>query len=104
MARGDAPVSPWVWQAQDANGKTLSLTIAFDNTTGALLSGSAVRQTGCLYGHMYFGVGADGSPNSSAKKFTIPAGTTNVTAAQLLSVAGLSTISDVNALQFTVGP
>src|ERR1700744_1001983 len=104
MARGDTPVSPGVWSAQDSSGKTITLTIKYDNTTGALLSGSAVRQTGCLYGHMYFGVGVDGSPNSSAKKFTIPVGTTNVTAAQLTSVAGLRTISDVNALQFTVGP
>lgn len=104
MARGDTPVSPWVWQAQDSSGKTVTLTINYDDTTGALLSGSAVRQAGCLFGHMYFGVGADGSPNSSAKKFAIPAGTTNVTSAQLSSVAGLNTITDVNALQFTVGP
>lgn len=104
MARGDTPTSPWVWSASDAFGKTITITINYTNATGALLSGSAVRQAGCLYGHMYFGVGADGSPNSSTRQFAIPAGTTNVTAAQLLSVAGLSNISDINALQFTVGP
>lgn len=104
MARGDVPVSPWIWSSADYQGNKITITIPYDNTSKAILNGSnVVRDVGCVYGHLYIGLGADGTPNTTTHVFAVSVGTRAVTAAQM-SAVGLNTISDVLALQVTAGP
>lgn len=104
MAHGDVQGSPWTWSSADYQGNTISISIPFNTTTRAILNGSSVtRQAGCVYGHLYIGLGVDGKPDSTLHTFAVAVGTRTVTAAQMSSV-GLSTIDDVMALQVTAGP
>lgn len=103
MARGDPFLSPWLWAASDYLGRAITITVTFDNTTKALSSGSIVRATGGLYGHLYIGLGVDGSPNSTTHQFAVPVGTTGISKGQF-SANGLNTIDDILALQITAGP
>jgi hypothetical protein len=95
--------SPWVWQALDYQNNAITITINFNNSTRALTGGKVVRDAGCVYGTVYIGQGADGTPNTAPDKFAVPTGTTNLTANQLKR-NGLATIENVLALQITAGP
>jgi hypothetical protein len=97
------PVSPWVWEAGDSNGNVIRATVTFDNVTGALSGMTVFRDPACLYVHVYIGTGPDGTPNTAARQWAVPAGSTNVTAGQL-AANGLHTISEMQALQITAGP
>lgn len=103
MPNPTPPTSPYVlYQTSDFAGSIISITITFDasqNLTGA----SVFRDPACVYTHVYIGLGSDGSVENTAKKFTVPSGTTNVTTKQLNSV-GLNTFSDVVGIQITAGP
>lgn len=104
MGTPGVQVSPWVWSAGDFQGNTITITVLFNNATKAIINGSTcVRQAGCVYGHLYIGTGADGTPNTTTHAFAVPVGTKTVTAAQM-SAVGLNTITDVLALQITAGP
>ena len=103
MARGDPLVSPWLWSAPDYLERAITLTVNFNNATRALQNSTVVRDAGCLYGHVYIGLGADGTPDTTTKSFAVPVGTTTLTANQLGN-KGLNTIDDVLALQITAGP
>lgn len=94
------PQSPYVYRAIDANGKAITITIDYNNTTRALLDATVVRDAGCLYGTLYVGFGGDGKVESSTKKISVPVGTRSFTAAQLNAV-GLTTIEDITGLQIT---
>lgn len=101
---GSPPVSPWTYTAADYAGNTLTVTIAFNNTTKALTSVTTIRAAACLYHNVYFGLGANGIPDTSSKTFGgVPAGTTTV-ASGLLASLGFATISDVLSGQITAGP
>lgn len=91
-----------VWVFPDYMGRTLTITASFNNATRAMTNVVAVRQVGCLYRVLLWGLGADGTPDSSTKKRTVANGTTTVSKSQLASV-GLDTIDDILAVQFTVG-
>jgi hypothetical protein len=95
--------SPWIWQATDNFGKFIRITITFNNATRALTGATVFRDAGCQWGHIYIGLGADGTPNSSGKSFVVPDGSTSVTANQLAQ-RGLNVIEDVTSLQITAGP
>jgi hypothetical protein len=103
VARGDPFVSPWVWAARDFQGSAITITVNFNNNNRALQNSSVVRDAGCLYSHIYIGLGPDGTPNSTPHTFTVPFGTTQITAGQF-SAVGLNTIDDILALQITAGP
>jgi hypothetical protein len=94
--------SPWVWEADDYQGNSIVITVTFNNSTRALTGATVVRQAGCVYGTIFIGQGADGTPNSTADQFPVPVGSTHVTANQLKRNA-LRTIEDVLALQITAG-
>jgi hypothetical protein len=96
------PTSPWIWEAGDNFGRVVRITLPFD-ATGALAPATVYRDAGCQWGHIYIGVGADGSPNSTPRAFTVPDGSSTVTANQLRQ-RGLNVIDDVVALQITAGP
>jgi|SRR5215472_7534354 len=96
-------VSPFVYTSADAGGYSITVTFNFDNATLALTSVIASRDAGCPYSNIYFGLGPDGIPDSTARKFAGVAGTVTIKAA-LLAQYGFQTISDVLAQQITAGP
>lgn len=98
------PVSPWVYTAADYQGNTITATVTFNNSTLALQSCTIVRQSGCVYSHIYFGLGSDGIPNDTPSQFgPVAVGTTNANAQQMASF-GFTTITQVLAGQVTAGP
>lgn len=105
MAKGDPITSPHIlYQAADYQGLFIRITITFNNATRALTGATLHRDAGCTYNHLYIGVGADGSPDSTTKSFkNLPVGDTSVSAAQL-AAKGLNTAEDCLALQITAGP
>lgn len=103
MAGHNAQQTPWVYEADDYLGRKLVCTVTFNNATRALTGATIVRDASCLYAKIYFGVGGDGKPESTARQFTVPEGTTPITAGQLAS-GGLNTIEDILAGQITAGP
>lgn len=98
-----APTSPWIYEAGDYQQNVIRITVDFDNTTLALLGATVYRDAACVYSHIYIGLGADGTPDTSPLVFTVPAGSTNITAKQL-SRQGFSTYGDLNSAQVTAGP
>lgn len=95
--------TPWIYQADDYLNRKLVITVTFNNATRALIGATIVRDVGCLWAKIYFGLGGDGKPESTTRQFTVPEGTTNITKAQLTS-GGLNTIEDILAGQVTAGP
>lgn len=102
-APGDPFTSPWTYQATDYQGNVIRIDVAFDDATQVLTGATVYRDAACVYRHIYLGVGADGVPDSTPTAFTVPAGTTTISAAALAR-QGLSNLSDVLALQVTAGP
>lgn len=96
------PTSPIEWAFPDYLGRTLTVTVNFNNSTGRLNGVSSVREPGCLYRTLLWGLGADGIPDNTPSKVAVPNGAASVTRNQLSSI-GLDTINDILALQFTVG-
>ena len=95
--------SPWAWTAADFAGKAISVTVTFSNSTLALIQVTVNRDPACLYKHIYFGLGTDGTPDTTTRAFTVPAGATLVSAATLAAY-GFTTMTDVLAGQITAGP
>lgn len=96
------PTSPWYWEAADYQGNVLSISVAFNTSTLVLLGATVSRDPDCVYSHIYLGVGADGTPDTSTHAFTVQVGTTNISAA-VLARQGLNTLDDVTSLQITGG-
>jgi len=104
MGGGGPEASPYQFDAVDNFGKHIRITIPFNEATGAILNGgSVVRDADCQWTKIYIGLGADGTPDTTDKVFTVPEGTTNLTANQLGS-RGLDTITDLRLYQVTAGP
>jgi hypothetical protein len=97
------PTSPWVYEAHDYLDRAIRITVPFNVATGALSNATVFRDVGCLYTHIYLGLGTDGTVNATAKVFTVPDGTTTVTTAQM-AARGISTYADLNSVQVTAGP
>lgn len=92
-----------MWEAPDNFGNFIRITVTFNESTRALSGATVFRDAACQWTHIYIGLGADGTPDSTDKAFTVPAGTSTVTANQLRQ-RGLNTIEDIQALQITAGP
>ncbi|MGH7743299.1 MAG: hypothetical protein ACREQ5_00555 [Candidatus Dormibacteria bacterium] len=76
--------------------------MTFDDTTKALQAATVFRDAACVYTKIYIGLGADGTPDTTAIAIPVPAGTTTVTAAEM-ALIGLHTINDVLKFQITGG-
>jgi hypothetical protein len=104
-AGGNPPalVSPWIWHTEDFRGQKISLSIAFDNITHLILGITTYRDPDCLFTKILIGLGPDGTPDTTDKVVTVPAGTTNVVAALIsaLATVGVSTIDNVLSWQMT---
>lgn len=97
------PESPWSYEAKDIFGRTIRITVTFDNDTRELLNAQLFRDVDCLYRRLYIGTGDDGKPDSSARKFIVQEGTRNLDANQLQAF-GLTVIEDILSRQITAGP
>lgn len=99
MARGDVPQSPWVWDASDYLGRMIRITIPFDVGSRAILNGGSIhRDVGCLWSRIVWDVPS--SPQAKRSP-SVPVGDTAVSAAQIQSFAGFTTIDQLLAVQIT---
>jgi hypothetical protein len=117
MAKGDPLVSPYVMtfgdylqdSASDVDptrpAHAVQIRVSFDNTTHVLTGAVVWRSASCLWHHIVCGVGADGSPNSSAFSFDLTGlndATRNITANQLgRPPYNVDTIDQFLAVQIT---
>jgi hypothetical protein len=98
------PVSPIIYKTTDANGGTFVASITFSDTSPyTLISVTVTRTATCLYEYLYFGLGSDGTPNTTIAQ-AVTTGTTNVVNAAALAALGLTTASQITAGQITAGP
>jgi hypothetical protein len=95
--------SPYVWSSPDYAGLAITLTVTFDNTTLVIATVTVTVDAGCRYVSMYFGVGPDGVPDNTARKFLQNAGTVTIKGA-LLAQYGFALVTDILAGQITAGP
>lgn len=102
MARGDTPVSPWVWDSRDYVGLRIVITVDWDNTTRALIDAIVHRDSGCQYTKIVFDVPSD----AKSKRLAAPAdGQADKTyTANQMRAQGLNTIDDILAVQITAEP
>lgn len=102
-APSPAPVSPIVREFPDNAGLVLRISVFFDVTTRALTGITIFRDANCRWNKILVGLGPDGTPDTTTKSVTVPAGTTVLTAGQLNVLAnnGLATVEDFLALQIT---
>jgi len=98
--------SPVTWSSPDNAGKVISVTFTFDNITLVLSAVTVTRDAGCAYRNIYFGTGAGGLPELTAKPFgNIAAGVVVAVPGVVLSGYGFTTVTDVYASsQITAGP
>jgi hypothetical protein len=96
--------SLWAWTAVDYRGGTLSAAAAYDDAPPyGLVTVTLSRTPGCQYASIYFGRGPDGAPDSTPRRFFVPAGSTMV-GAGVLAGLGLVAVTDIWAGQITAGP
>lgn len=94
--------SPWTWWAADYQNNAIRVAVAFNTSTKALQNATVTRDPGCVYKRMLFGLGPDGTPDTTPTQFEVPDGTT-VVSRQELSRVGLNNIDDVMSVQVTAG-
>ena len=104
MAVNNPPLtSPLTWRFPDYKGRAIGLTVTFNNQTRRITGATVTRDAGCLYTRLYWGVGEDGTPDTSTRVAVVPEGSTTLGAGQIRAL-GLSTVEDVDAANFTAGP
>lgn len=98
--------SPIVWDSPDYQSNTIRITVTFNQATRAITGITVFRDAQCVYTKIYIGLGADGTPDSTTRKMTVPAGTTVLNASQLAALAanGLATAEDFQGANITAGP
>jgi hypothetical protein len=102
---GPPTTSPYVVTFADYLGRVIRITVSFDTGTGNILDIVVFRDAGCLFTKILIGTGGDGTPDSSTRSVTVPAGTTDLTQAQVdvLKGKGLATITQFVGFQITAG-
>jgi hypothetical protein len=103
QAGGGTPPNPYVWESPDYQGNKIGISVTWNAGTGALTGATAYRDDACVYKKIYFGVGGDGTPDTTGHVINVASGSHNVPAGQLGAV-GLDVIGDVVAGQITAGP
>lgn len=107
MPKGDPIVSPWTYDSGgDSQGRRITISVAYNNTTRLILGADVHRDSGCFYHKILLGLGPDGTPDTSTHQFdlTSVSGDLHVTPAQIIASAGVTTIEDITSLgQVTAG-
>lgn len=101
---GGPPKSPWTYESADYQGRAITFTVVFNETTLAITSARIDRDSGCMYTKIFLGTGADGSPNSSTRQFSVGQSTGHIVTPAELSSAGISTFTDLLQVQVTASP
>lgn len=96
------PNAPFVWRFPDYQDKAITVSVTFNDNTKVLSGAEIIREPGCVYQTILWGLGEDGRPDNTTMKFIIPEGTTNLNR-QALSRVGLASIDNVLAVQITAG-
>lgn len=98
-------VSPFIREFSDYLGRVIRITATFDEGTKELTDIIVFRDSGCLFTKILIGLGDDGRPDSSIRAVNVPAGTTDLTPAQVnvLKSRGLNTIDELWSYQMTAG-
>lgn len=91
-----------VFQAADSRNVTVTMNVMFD-VAEELTGASFTRDSTCLYHHLLFGVGVDGTPDSTPRGITVPDGHTEMTKDQLAGL-GFHTLADVMSVPITAVP
>lgn len=94
--------SPQVWTFEDYMNRKLTINIFFNINNQNLDRIEVNREVGCLYQTILWGVGTDGIPDNTDKKFTVPVGDFTISKGMINGV-GLAKLNDIQAVQFTVG-
>jgi hypothetical protein len=102
MGKGDPAQTPYEWQAADYQHAVIGISVTFDNTTRALTGATVHRDEVCVYTRILIGLGPDNTPDTTEHAIDVPAGSTQLTAADLAAI-GFTTIEQVLALQITAG-
>lgn len=95
------PQSPWSWESGDYLQRMIGIVVEYDNTTRVITAVTTHRDVGCLYGSIFFGLGEDGTPNSTPTQLAVPEGGGDQLAETL--ALGFVVIEDIFALQVTAG-
>jgi hypothetical protein len=101
-ARGDVEPSPWVSTFADYLGRTIVLSVNFNNSTRAILNANVTRDADCAYTKILFGVGPNGVPDDTATQLTIEAGPSSIGRGQIVAF-GFDLIQDMQTVQITAG-
>ena len=99
---GGDPENPFTYEGVDYRGRRIGFHIDWNPITRAVIEASAYRDPGCLFTKILVGVGNDGTPDSTNKKFTVPVGQT-VVPKNVFNSLQIDTIDDVTAYQVTAG-
>lgn len=102
--------NPWIWEAQDFDGKVIRITITWNTTANGdgkhnVTAGQVFRDAACQYTKILIGTSLDGNPDDTDKVVNVPAGTLNFTAAFINNMVtrGIGTVEDIEAFQITAG-
>lgn len=91
------PTSPWLWSSgSDYQGKAITLTFNYDNTTHALGNLVSQRDSGCIWTHIEIGLGAQ------TRTVPVPIGQRTFTPAQIQAATTFTSIEQIWALNITV--
>lgn len=94
--------SPYTYESGDYQQRMIGIVVEHDNETRVITAVTTRRDEGCLYESIFFGLGEDGSPNSTPTQIAVPVGPANDQLADVLAL-GFVTVEDVQALQITAG-
>lgn len=95
--------SPMTWSFPDYMGRAISLRVTFNERTRRITGATVTRDTGCLYSTLYWGLGEDGTPDTTTRKATVPEGTTTLGSGQITAL-GFTYVENIEAVNFTAGP
>jgi hypothetical protein len=104
MAHGDPISSPYTVTWTDFTGvNRITVSVQFDNATRAITEIDTHRDAACLYTQIAVGLGANGAPDASPRRWTPPVGDHVSTPAELTFLAnqGVSTIEQFLTFQIT---
>jgi hypothetical protein len=101
-AHGEVAPSPWVSRFADYAGNAITLTVAFNETTRAILTANVERDATCVYTKILLGIGPNGVPDDTATQFTIPAGPSSIGRGAFVAF-GFDKIEDLQTVQITAG-
>ena len=105
MVKGDPITSPQLYDSADYHDRWIHCVMNFNVNSGVLQSVVVSRDVDCVYTRIAFGVGPDGTMETSDKILEVPAGAaTFYGVAELAQILGGNTIALLRGGQITALP